>query len=162
VNINRIVDQPKVVGDSINHFLLELLIAICAVILVTMILLPFRVAAVAAMSIPVTIFITLAVMYVAGIPLNMITLAALITVLGMIVDNSIVVVDSYIDKLDAGKDRWQSTIRSAQEYFKSIFSATLAISITFVPFVITTTGTIHDFVQYFVRYSACHCHDISC
>jgi multidrug efflux pump subunit AcrB len=149
VNINRIVDQPKVVGDSIDHFLLELLIAICAVILVTMILLPFRVAAVAAMSIPVTIFITLAVMYVAAIPLNMITLAALITVLGMIVDNSIVVVDSYIDKLDAGKERWPSTIRSAQEYFKSILSATLAISITFVPFVMTTTGTIHDFLTHF-------------
>jgi len=149
VNINRIVDQPKVVGDSINHFLLELLIAICAVILVTMILLPFRVAAVAAMSIPITIFITMAVMYLAAIPLNMITLAALITILGMIVDNSIVVVDSYIDKLDQGKDRWQSTIRSAQEYFKSIFSATLAISITFVPIVLTTTGTMHDFLTHF-------------
>jgi multidrug efflux pump subunit AcrB len=149
VNINRIVDQPKVVGDSISHFLVELLIAILAVILVTMILLPFRVAAVAAMSIPISITITLAAMFVAGIPLNMITLAALITVLGMIVDNSIVVVDSYIDKLDQGKERWQSAIRSAQEYFKSIFSATLAISITFVPFVITTTGTIHDFLAHF-------------
>jgi multidrug efflux pump subunit AcrB len=149
VNINRIVDQPKVVGDSINHFLLELLIAVLAVILVTMILLPFRVAAVAAMSIPISITITLAAMFVAGIPLNMITLAALITVLGMIVDNSIVVVDSYIDKLDQGKDRWDSAIRSAQEYFKSIFSATLAISVTFIPFVITTTGTIHDFLTHF-------------
>jgi multidrug efflux pump subunit AcrB len=149
VNIDRIVEQPKVVGDSIDHFLLELLIAICAVILVTMILLPFRVAMVAAMSIPVTVTITMAIMYVANIPLNMITLAALITVLGMIVDNSIVVVDSYIDKLDAGKDRRQSAIRSAQEYFKSIFSATLAISITFFPFVITTGGTIRDFLTHF-------------
>ncbi|MDR1526540.1 MAG: efflux RND transporter permease subunit [Dysgonamonadaceae bacterium] len=149
VNINRIVEQPKVVGESISHFLLELLIAICAVILVTMLLLPFRVAAVAAMSIPITCTITMAIMYAANIPLNMITLAALITVLGMIVDNSIVVVDSYIDKLDAGKDRRQSTIRSAQEYLKSIFSATLAISITFFPVAIITTGTIHDFFTHF-------------
>ena len=149
VNINRIVDQPKVVSESINHFLVELLIAIFAVILITMVLLPFRVAVVAAMSIPITIAITLAAMYMAGIPLNMITLAALITILGMIVDNSIVVVDSYIDKLDQGKDRWQSAIKSAQEYFKSIFSATLAISITFVPIVLTTTGTIHDFLVHF-------------
>jgi len=149
VNINRIVEQPKVVGDSINHFLLELLIAIFAVILVTMILLPFRVAVVAAMSIPITIAITMVIMYMGGIPLNMITLAALITVLGMIVDNSIVIVDSYIDKLDAGKERWQSAVRSAQEYFKSIFSATLAISITFFPLVFTTTGTMHDFLTHF-------------
>lgn len=149
VNINRIVEQPKVVAYSINNFLLELLVAILAVIIVTMILLPFRVAAVSVMSIPITITITIAIMFVAGIPLNMITLAALITVLGMIVDNSIVVVDSYIDKLDAGKNRWQSAIRSAQEYFRSIFSATLAISITFFPFVITTSGTIRDFLTHF-------------
>jgi multidrug efflux pump subunit AcrB len=149
VNINRIVEQPKVVGESVSHFLMELLIAILAVVLVTMILLPFRVAAVAATSIPITIGITLAVMNVAGIPLNMITLAGLIVVLGMIVDNSIVVVDSYIDKLDSGKDRWESTIRSAQEYFKSILSATLAISITFFPLLFVTTGTIHDFLIHF-------------
>jgi multidrug efflux pump subunit AcrB len=149
VNINRIVEQPKIVGDSISHFLVELLIAILAVVLVTMILLPFRVAEVAAMSIPITIGITLAVMHMAGIPLNMITLAGLIVVLGMIVDNSIVVVDSYIDKLDGGKDRWESTIRSAQEYFKSILSATLAISITFFPLLFVTTGTIHDFLIHF-------------
>lgn len=149
VNINRIVDQPKVVKYSINNFLLSLLIAILAVILVTMILLPFRVAAVSAMSIPITITITMAIMFAAGIPLNMITLAALITVLGMIVDNSIVIVDSYIDKLDMGKDRWQSAIRSAQEYFKSIFSATLAISITFFPVIFTNTGTIRDFLLHF-------------
>ncbi len=149
VNINRIVDQPKVVEYSINNFLLSLLIAVFAVIIVTMILLPFRVAAVSAMSIPITITITMAIMYAAGIPLNMITLAALITVLGMIVDNSIVIVDSYIDKLDMGKDRWKSSIRSAQEYFKSIFSATLAISITFFPVVFTNTGTIRDFLIHF-------------
>ncbi|MDR1763060.1 MAG: efflux RND transporter permease subunit [Dysgonamonadaceae bacterium] len=149
VNIDRIVDQPKIVGESISHFLVELLIAVLAVIIVTMILLPFRVAAVAATSIPITIAITLAVMLAAGIPLNMITLAGLIVVLGMIVDNSIVVVDSYIDKLDSGKDRWDSTIRSAQEYFKSILSATLAISITFFPLLFVTKGTIHDFLIHF-------------
>jgi multidrug efflux pump subunit AcrB len=149
VNVSRVVDQPKIVGESIDHFLVELLIAVCAVILVTMLLLPFRVAAVSAMSIPITITLTLAIMYLAGIPLNMITLAALISVLGMIVDDSIVVVDNYIDKLDAGEDRLQAAADSAQEYFKSILSATLVISITFVPLVFLTTGTIYDFLRHF-------------
>ncbi|MDR1518353.1 MAG: efflux RND transporter permease subunit [Dysgonamonadaceae bacterium] len=145
-SINRIVDQPKVVGESISHFLIELVVAILAVVLVTMILLPFRVAAVAATSIPISAIISLAIMYVCGIPLNMVTLAGLILTLGMIVDNSIVVIDSYIDKLDSGKNRWEAAIRSAQEYFKSILSATLAITITFVPLVVTTTGIMHDFL----------------
>ncbi|MDR0507719.1 MAG: efflux RND transporter permease subunit [Dysgonamonadaceae bacterium] len=149
VNINRIADQPKIVGESVNHFLLELVIAVLAVILVTMLLLPFRVAIVAAMSIPITVAISLAIFYMAGLPLNMVTLVGLIVVLGMIVDNSIVIVDSYIDKLDSGKNRWESAIRSAQEYFKSILSATLAISITFFPLVLTTKGAMSDMLQHF-------------
>lgn len=149
VSMYRIADQPKIVGESINTFLKELLMAIIAVILVTMILLPLRVAAVAATSIPITIAITLGILYFVGIPLNMVSLAVLVLVLGMIVDNSVVIVDSYIDKLDHGIPRQQASVESAREYFKSIFSATLAISITFFPFLITATGTIYDFLLYF-------------
>jgi multidrug efflux pump subunit AcrB len=149
VHIERIVDQPKLVGESVNTFLKELLMAIMAVVLVTMLLLPFRVAAVAATSIPISVAITLAILYVCGIPLNMLTLAALIGVMGMIVDNSVVIVDSYIDKLDRGEGRWEASVGSAREYFKSIFSATLAISITFFPFLFTVEGTTYDFLEHF-------------
>ena len=123
--------------------------AILAVILVSMFLLPLRVATVASLSIPITIFISLAAMFLTGIPLNTVTLAALIIVLGMIVDNTIVIVDSYVDKLDHGMSRWHASIASAKEYFKSIFSATLAISITFFPFLITMKGTTGDFTKHF-------------
>ena len=54
-----------------------------------------------------------------GMELNTVTLAALIVVLGMIVDNSIVVVDSYLEKLDHGIPRWQASIESAKEYAKA-------------------------------------------
>ena len=149
VGMYRIVDQPQLVNNSVSVFLRELLMAIAAVILVTMILLPFRVAAVAATSIPVSVSIALAVMYMAGIPLNMITLGALVVVLGMIVDNSVVIVDSYIDKLDHGIPRKQASVDSAREYLKSIFSATLAISITFFPFLFTVTGETYDYLHHF-------------
>jgi len=149
VSMYRIADQPQLVSDSINNFLLEMLMAIIAVILVSMLLLPLRVATVASLSIPITIFISLAAMYVTGIPLNNVTLASLILVLGMIVDNTIVIVDNYVDKLDHGMSRWEASIAGAKEYFKSILSATLAISITFFPFLITLKGTAGDFVKYF-------------
>jgi multidrug efflux pump subunit AcrB len=149
VHIERIVDQPKLVGESINTFLRELLMAIAAVILVTMLLLPFRVAIVAATSIPISISITLAILYMLGIPLNMLTLAALVVVLGMVVDNSVVIVDSYIDKIDHGINRREAAVTSAKEYLKSIFSATLAISVTFIPFLFTVKGVTYDFLEYF-------------
>lgn len=59
VSIFRITDQSKVVDDSVTNFLHELVIAIVAVIIVVMLLLPMRVALVAASTIPITIFISL-------------------------------------------------------------------------------------------------------
>lgn len=149
VKIRRIVDQPEVVNTSTTTFLKELLIAIIAVILVTMTLLPPRVAGVAASSIPITVFISIGLMFAFGIELNTVTLAALIVVLGMIVDNSIVIVDNYLEKLDHGIPRWEASIAGAKEYFKAILSATLAIGITFFPFLFTFTGQLYDFILAF-------------
>jgi Cation/multidrug efflux pump len=149
VSIYRIADQSKVVGDSVFNFLKELMIAIGAVIIVIMSLLPMRVASVAASTIPISIFISLGLFYAFGIELNTVTLAALIVTLGMIVDNSIVIIDSYLEHLDEGMSRWHASIMSAMKLFKSIFSATLAISITFFPFLVTTTGMYNDFLKVF-------------
>lgn len=149
VNMFRITDQAQVVGDSVNAFLRELVIAIVAVVIVVMLLLPLRVALVAASTIPITIFISLGLFYAFGIELNTVTLAALIVTLGMIVDNSIVIIDSYLEKIGEGMSRWHASIFSATHFFKSIFSATLAISITFFPFLIVIPGMIHDFLLSF-------------
>jgi multidrug efflux pump subunit AcrB len=88
-------------------------------------------------------------MFAFGMELNTVTLAALIVVLGMIVDNSIVIIDSYMEKLDEGVPHWNAAISSAKEYFKSILSATLAIALTFFPFLFILRGQLHDFVQLF-------------
>ena len=108
-----------------------------------------RVSLVAASTIPITIFISLGLFYAFGIELNTVTLAALIVTLGMIVDNSIVIIDSYLEKIGEGMSRWHASIFSATHFFKSIFSATLAISITFFPFLIVIPGMIHDFLLSF-------------
>ncbi len=149
VEIFKITDQSKVVGDSVSTFLKELLIAIFAVIVVVVLLLPLRVALVAASTIPITIFISLALFYAFGIELNTVTLAVLITTLGMIVDNSIVIIDSYLEMIGEGMSRWHASIKSATHFFKSISSATLAIGITFFPFLMTTDGMIRDFLDSF-------------
>ena len=149
VHIYTITDQSQVVNSSVVDFLKELLIAIVSVIVVIMLLLPIRVASVAAGTIPITIFIALGLFYAFGIELNTVTLAALIVTLGMIVDNSIVIIDCYIEKIDQGMSRWHAATLSAKEFFSSIFSATLAISITFFPLLITMRGMMLDFVKWF-------------
>jgi multidrug efflux pump subunit AcrB len=149
VTLFKITDQSDVVAKSVSSFLKELLIAVCAVVIVVMLLLPMRVALVAASTIPISIFIALALFYSVGIELNTVTLAALIVTLGMIVDNSIVIIDSYLEMIKEGMSRWHASIKSATHFFKSIFSATLAISITFFPFLFTMSGMTGDFVESF-------------
>ena len=142
------VCKPLVaVGDSVLNFLKELLIAIVAVVIVVVVLLPLRVALVAASTIPITIFISLGLLYGFGVELNTVSLAALIVTLGMIVDNSIVIIDNYLEKLGEGMSRWRASVESATHFFRSILSATLAISITFFPFLLTMTGMLYDFVK---------------
>lgn len=149
VTVFKITDQPKVVNSSVWDFLKELLIAVIAVVIAIMLLLPFRVALIAASTIPITIFVSLGFFYAFGIELNTVTLAVLILSLGMIVDNSVVIIDEYVDLLASGMNPMQATLRSGSEFFKSIFSATLAISVTFFPFLLTMKGMFRDFLTDF-------------
>ncbi|WP_455671867.1 efflux RND transporter permease subunit [Phocaeicola sp.] len=149
VSMRRIADQPKVVNESVTSFLRDLVISILVVIAVMMILFPFRSALVAATSIPISIFISIGIMFFCGIELNTVTLAALIVVLGMIVDNSIIVIDAYLEKLDKGVSRWHAAIDSAKDYFASIFLATLCICVIFFPLLVTMKGQNRDFLELF-------------
>lgn len=149
ITMERIVDQPKLVDASVNSFLKDLLMSIVVVVIVMMILFPFRSALVSAISIPISIFISIGVMYVSGIPINTVTLAALVVVLGMLVDNSIIVVDAYLEKIGQGMSRWGAAITSATHYFPSIALATICICAIFYPILITAEGIIFDFVKFF-------------
>ncbi|MCM1256010.1 MAG: efflux RND transporter permease subunit [Duncaniella sp.] len=149
VTLFKITDQPVVVNSSVNYFLVELLVAIIAVVVVIMILLPLNVALIAASTIPIAIFISLGLFNIFGIELNTVTLACLIVSLGMIVDNSVVIIDDYVELISEGMDHYSATLRAGTEFFKAIFSATLAISVTFFPFLVTVTGMFRDFLTDF-------------
>ncbi|WP_235904319.1 efflux RND transporter permease subunit [Arcticibacter tournemirensis] len=141
-----IVDQPEVVSESISHFMKEFGIAILAVIGVVMLLLPFRVAAVASVAAPISIIITFGLINIMGIELHQVSLASLIIVLGMVVDNAIVVVDNYIEKLDEGITPWTGAWQAATQLSLPIFTATLAIIFAFAPLALFMDGIAKDFI----------------
>ena len=149
VKLTRIADQPKVVGSSINDFLRDLLLSMVIIILVMMLLFPLRSAIVAAITIPLSTFISVSIMYMAGIELNIVTLAALIVVLGMVVDNAIVVIDGYLEYLRKGYEPKAAAISSAKQYFMPMMLATLCISVIFFPLLITLKGAFNDALQDF-------------
>ena len=149
VHVTRIADKPKVVATSVSDFLRDLLISMVIIILVMMVLFPIRSAIVAAATIPLSTFVSVAVMYMMGIELNIITLAALIVVLGMIVDNSIVVIDGYLEYLGKGLKPFDAAIESARQYFMPMMLATICICAIFYPFLITMKGMFHDCLEDF-------------
>ena len=149
VKVTRIADKPKVVGISIHDFLRDLLIAMLIIILVMMVLFPLRSAIVASITIPLSTFVSVAFMYMLGIELNIVTLAALIVVLGMVVDNSIVVIDGYLEYLGKGLEPKQAAIQSARQYFMPMMLATICICAIFYPFLITMKGIFLDCLKDF-------------
>ena len=147
IEIAKISELPKYVDDSISNFMIEFLIAIIAVILVTMALLPLRVASVAGITVPISVLITLSVLYFIGIELHTVSLAVLILVLGMIVDNSIVVIDNHVEKIDHGYSPWYAAIKSAKELVTPIIIATLAILAAYIPLGFMVPGTPGEFMN---------------
>jgi multidrug efflux pump len=133
LRISTVADQPRVVRERVGHFLVEFGIAIVAVIAVTMLLLPMRVAAIAATAIPVTIAITFAAMRALGIELHQVSLAGLIVVLGLVVDDAIVVADNFVDLREQGVPLDEAAERSASDLAIPIVTATLTIIASFLP-----------------------------
>jgi multidrug efflux pump subunit AcrB len=146
VKVEAIVNQPEVVDKSISHFMVEFGIAIATVLVVIMLLMPFRIAAIASMAAPISIAITFGIINLMGIELHQVTLVALIIVMGMVVDNAIVVVDNYIEKLDEGITPWTAAWQAATQLSLPIFTATLAIIFAFAPLAFFMNGIAKDFI----------------
>ena len=149
IRFHRITDQPRVVDLSVRSFLRDLLFSIFVVILVMLVLFPLKTALVSSTGVPVCIAIALGMMYLFGIELNTVTLAALIVVLGMIVDDSVIVIDGYTDMLSQGHSRWYSAIISTTALFIPMTLATCSISGMFFPMTKIITGPLGEFVQLF-------------
>lgn len=144
VELTRVTDQPKVVRTSITNFLRDLLISILVVVLVMLMLFPFKSAIIASTGVPACTAIAIALMFVFGLPLNTVTLAALIVVLGMIVDDSIITMDGYMDKVGKCGSRIDAAVASSEELFIPMLMSTLSISLMLFPLLVFATGNIKD------------------
>ncbi len=145
----RITDQPKVVRSSVMSFLRDLLLSMLVVIMVMLLLFPLRTALVACTGVPVCTAVAVGLMYISGIELNTVTLAALIVVLGMIVDDSVIVIDGYTEKLERRHSSWYSAVTSTEALFIPMTIATCAIAGMFFPMTKIIKGPLGDFVQLF-------------
>ena len=146
VQLDLVADQPGVVKERIATLSHEFLLAIISVVIVTIVLLPLRVALIAALAIPVTLCGTLAVMNAFGIALHQVSIAALIMVLGIVVDDAIVIADNYVELLDHKVPKIDAAWRCASDVLVPVLTATVTIIASFLPLLIIT-GSSGEFIM---------------
>lgn len=109
---------------------------VLAVIILYIFLCSFKTTIIIAISIPLSIIITLLCMNLAGITLNMMTLTGLILGVGMIVDASIVMIDNIYSYRSRGAKPRIAAILGSQEMISSVISGNLTTICVFVPFLL--------------------------
>ncbi|MGM9777614.1 MAG: efflux RND transporter permease subunit [Prevotella sp.] len=148
VKVHNIADQCKVVEKSVVDFLINLVESMLIIIIVMILLFPWRTAVVAGCIVPLNTLISVGIMYLCGIPLNTVTFAGLIIVMGMVVDNAIVVLDGYLEYLGKGLSRWHAAVASARQYFMPMALATMCLCAIFFPFLFVMIGMMGDMMEF--------------
>ncbi|SJZ57773.1 Multidrug efflux pump subunit AcrB [Trichlorobacter thiogenes] len=146
VQLDLVANQPEVVKERTAQLSHEFLLAIISVVIVTIVLLPLRVALIAALAIPVTLCGTLGVMNAFGIALHQVSIAGLIMVLGIVVDDAIVIADNYVELLDHKVPKAEAAWRCASDVLVPVLTATITIIASFLPLLILT-GSVGEFIM---------------
>ncbi len=133
ISLEKVFDQPAKVSSRINGFLGNLLQGIVLVGLVIFLSLGIRSSLVVALAIPLSITIGLGIVDVWGFGLQQISIAALVVALGLLVDNSIVMVENINRFRERGFDRKEASMKAASEIGWPVISATLTTILAFVP-----------------------------
>lgn len=134
VTLNRIASQDYEVQKAVDDFTGNLLQSVLVVFLSMLLFLGLRTGLVVASLIPSAIVATLFVMGLLDLGLNQVSLAALIMALGLLVDNSIVVTESIMVKMEKGSDSIEAAIESARELAVPLLISSLTTSAAFLCF----------------------------
>ena len=136
-------DPTEFVSESIGEVFRTLLTAVLLVFLVVYVFLQdWRTTLIPAVTIPVSLIGTLAVLNAIGLSINSITLFALVLAIGLVVDDAIVVVENVARLIGRGYSRRDAVRRSMGEVTSAIVASTLVLGAVFVPvaFLPGTTG----------------------
>jgi len=127
-------DTTVFVEASIKQVYITLFEAVALVFLVLFLFLQdWRATVIPAVTIPVSLIGTLAVMLAMGFSLNMLTLFGLVLAIGVVVDDSIVVVEATVTKMQAGMNRKEAAIQAMSEVSGPVVATTLVLLAVFVP-----------------------------
>lgn len=140
-------DMSEMVRDTVADLENNIISALILVTLVLLLFLGWRPSAIVAMIIPLSMLITFFLVQALGYTLNMIVLFSLILVLGMLVDNAIVIVENIYRHLQLGYGLTEASILGAREVAWPVTTSTLTTVCAFFPMMFWP-GVMGDFMKY--------------
>lgn len=146
IQLHYVHNQAENVEKSVNGFLNNLLQGIALVGFVIMLAIGFKSSLVIMLAIPSSILIGLGFVDLAGFGLQSVSIAALVIALGLLVDNSIVVVENTERYLKQGLSSKQAAIKGTKQVAYPIISSTLTTLAAFIPIAMLSDAA-GDFIK---------------
>jgi multidrug efflux pump subunit AcrB len=135
IEIHRVHWQSALIDASVRGFFVSLAEAVLIVLAVLWLAMGWRMGVIIGSSIVLTILGTFVVMATLGIDLQRMSLGALIIALGMMVDNSIVVAEGALVRMQQGMDRVKAAVEAAEQPAWPLLGATVVAVLAFYPIV---------------------------
>lgn len=136
LHFTTLMDQGDYIDIIINSVLQNLLMgAVLAIIILYLFLRDIKPTLIVALSIPISVVFALVLMYFSGVTLNMISLSGLAIGVGMLVDNSVVVIENIYRLRNLGVPPVKAALNGAKQVAGAIASSTLTTICVFFPIV---------------------------
>ena len=139
IKLDRGFDQSKNVSHRLTRLGEDFAIAI-ALVLLTLLPLGLRAAGVVMISIPLSLAIGVALLYLAGFGLNQLSIAGFVLALGLLVDDSIVVVENIARYIRNGYSRLDAAIAATDQIFLAVLGCTATLVLAFLPLLFLPEG----------------------
>ncbi len=147
--INVLNDTSPFILNSLKDVEFDLIYgAVLAIVIIFVFLRNMTITFVSALSIPASIFGTIALMYFMGYDLNKMTLIGLTLAIGIIIDDAVVVIENIYKKLEAGKGKLEAAYEGVREISFAILAISAMLLAVFLP-VANMSGIVGKFFESF-------------
>jgi len=141
MNLYYVFDQSESVSYRLNGFFMNLLQGLVLVGIIILLGEGFRAAGIVMTIIPISIFMGIGLIYLCGFGLEQMSISGLVIVLGMIVDNAIVVTQNISRFIRLGHDRVSAAVKGTGQIAWAIASSTLTTVFAYLPLVMMRDET---------------------
>ncbi len=142
VKLEPYYDQSQLVRESIKSVRDAILIGLLlACIILFLFLRDWRSSIIAGLVIPVTVSVTVLVLWIIGQSFNLMTLGGLAAAIGLVIDDAIVVVENIVLHRDAGEGRVEAVRKALHELARPLVGSTITPVVVFLPLIVVTGVT---------------------